>query len=115
MRAQCAQLARERILRVDENRFLFSRDEAIFGSLHSVIYSLDSRLKRQDYFINYGKYEVITASRVKALQPMDLHPLQLAKDPDFYWPIVHHFGCVYSALKDILEEKIVDSIYGNTR
>ena len=48
-----------------------------------------------------------------ALQPMDLHPLQLAKDPDIYWPIVHYYGSVYSALKEILDGKTVDSIYEN--
>jgi hypothetical protein len=44
---------------------------------------------------------------------MDLHPLQLAKDPSIYWPIVHYYGSVYSALKEILDGKTVDSIYEN--
>ena len=109
----CAQLARERILSVYENNFLFSEDESFTGSVYSVIYTLKSGLKKQDYFWNYGKYEVITAIRVMALQPMDLHPLQLAKDPDMYWPIVHYYGSVYSALKEILDGKTVDSIYEN--
>ena len=59
------------------------------------------------------KYEIITAIRVLALQPMDLHPWQLAKDPNIYWPIVLYYGSVYSALKEILDGKTVDSIYEN--
>ena len=110
---QCAQMARERILRVYENSFLFSKDESIKGLVYSVIFTLESGLKKQDYFWNYGKYEIITAIRVMALQPMDLHPLQLAKDPGIYWPIVHYYGSVYSALKEILDGKMVDSIYEN--
>ena len=51
-----------------------------------------------------------------ALQLMDLHPLQLAKDPNIYWPIVHYYGFVvfvYSALNEILDGKTVDSFYKN--
>ena len=70
-------------------------------------------MKKQDYFRNYAKYEIIPTVHVIALQPMDLHPLQLAKDPYIYWPIIHYYGSVYSALKDILDVKIVDSIYKN--
>ena len=70
-------------------------------------------MKKEDYFWSYGKNEVITAIRVIALQPMDLHPLQVAKDPNLYWPIIYYYGSVYSALKDILDVKIVDSIYKN--
>ena len=110
---QCAQLARERILSVYENSFLFSKDESISRIAYSVIFTLESGLKKQDYFRNYGKYEIITAVRVMALQPMDLHPLQLAKDPNVYWPIVHYYGSVYSALNEILDGKTVDSIYKN--
>ena len=44
---------------------------------------------------------------------MDLHPLQLAKDPNIYWPIINYFGSVYSALKELLDEEIVDCIYKN--
>ena len=100
---QCAQLARERILSVYENSFLFSEDESFTGSVYSVIFTLESGLKKQDYFWNYGKYEIITAIRVMALQPMDLHPLQLAKDQNTYWPIVHYYGSVSSVLKKILD------------
>ncbi|XP_023325202.1 uncharacterized protein LOC111698946 isoform X2 [Eurytemora carolleeae] len=110
---QCALLARERILSVYENSFLFSKDESISRIAYSVIFTLESGLKKQDYFRNYGKYEIITAVRVMALQPMDLHPLQLAKDPNVYWPIVHYYGSVYSALNEILDGKTVDSIYEN--
>ena len=109
----CAQLARERILSVYENSFLFSRDETNIGCFFSALFSQESGLKKQDYFMHYAKYEVITVIRVMALQPMDLHPLQLAKDPYIYWPIIHYYGSVYSALKDILDVKIVDSIYKN--
>jgi len=116
----CAQLARERILSVYENSFLFSKDESVPLKFYSVIFTLESGLKKQDYFRNYGKYEIITAIRVMALQPMDLyeiitairvmalqpmdlHPLQLAKDLTIYWPIVYYYGSVYSALKEILD------------
>ena len=109
----CAQQARERILSVYENSFLFSKDESFTRFAYSVIFTLESGLKKQDIFLNYGKYEIITAIRVMALQPMDLHPLQLAKAPDIYWPIVHYYGSVYSALKEILDDKTVDRIYEN--
>ena len=110
---QCAQLARERILSVYENSFLLSKDEIVIGEIYSAIFTLESGLKKLDNFRNYGKYEIIVAIRVMALQPMDLHPVQLAKDPDMYWPIVHYYGSVYSALKEILDGKMVDSIYEN--
>ena len=107
---QCAQLARERILSVYENSFLFSRDESNTSQFYIVIFTLESGERKQDYFWNYGKYELIAAIRVMALQPMDLHPPQLAKDPTTYWPIVHYYGSVYSALKEILDGKTVDRI-----
>ena len=62
---------------VYENSFLFSRDVSFSRVVYSVIFTLESGLKKRDYFWNYGKYEIITAIRVMALQPMDLHPLQL--------------------------------------
>ena len=111
--SQCAQLARDRILSVYKNSFLLSRDETIIRRSYSVIFTLESGLKRQENFWEFSKYEVITALHVMALQPMDLLPLQLAKVPDIYWPIIHYFGSVYSALKEILNVKMVDSIYKN--
>ena len=108
---ECAQLAQERILSVYKNSFLLSRDQSIIRRMYSVIFSLESGLKKQDYFWEFSKYEVIIAIRVLALQPMDLHPLQLAKTPDIYWPIIHYYGSVYSALKDILDVQIVIKIY----
>ena len=39
--------------------------------------------------------------------------LQFAKDPNIYWPIVHYYGSVYSALNEILDGKTVDSIFKN--
>ena len=96
---QCALLARERVLSVYENSFQLSRDELLVSRFYGVIFTLESGLKKQDYFWIHGKYEIITAIRVMALQPMDLHPLQLAKDPSIYWPIVPYYGSVYSALK----------------
>ncbi|XP_023325195.1 uncharacterized protein LOC111698940 isoform X2 [Eurytemora carolleeae] len=110
---QCAQLAQERILSVYENSFLFSKDECMRTKFYSIIFTLESGLKKQDHFWIYGKYEIITAIRVMALQPMDLHPLQLAKDLTIYWPIVYYYGSVYSALKEILDGKTVDRIYEN--
>ena len=110
---QCAQLARERVLSVYENSFLLSRDTLFINEYYSVIFSLESGLKKQDYFPIYGKFEITIAIRVMALQPMDLHPLQLAKSPDIYWPVIHYYGSVYSALMDILDVNIVDSIYKN--
>ena len=109
----CAIAAKKRILSVYENSFLFSSDEFFSCLFYSAIFNLGSGLKKQDYFRNYGKYEIITVIRFMALQPMDLHPLQLAKDPNLYWPIVHYYGSVYSAFKEILDEKTVDSIYEN--
>ena len=111
--SDCLHLAQSRILSVYENSFLFSKDESFTGLFYSVIFILESGLKKQDYFVNYGKYEIITAIRVMALQPMDLHPLQLAKDPNIYWPIIFYYGSVYSALKDLLDEDIAYSIYKN--
>ena len=63
--------------------------------------------------MNYAKYDVITAIRVMALQLMDLYPLQLAKEPNIYWARVHYYGSVYTALKELLDAKAVDSIYKN--
>ena len=80
-----------------------SRDASVSGIVYSVIFTLESGLTKQDYFQNYGKYEILTLIRVMALQPMDLHPLQLAKDQNTYWPIVHYYGSVYSVLKKILD------------
>ena len=108
---KCHELARERILSVHGNSFLLSKDEVINAKFYSGIFTLMSGIQKQDRFFSYGKYEIITLIRVISLQPMDLHPLQLAKDPDIYWPIIYYYGSVYSALKEILDEKTVDRIY----
>ena len=110
---KCDQLAIERISSVYENTYHVSKEESIIGSYYSVIFPQQTDLKKHDNFNNYGKFEIITAIRVLALQPMDLHPLQLAKDPNIYWNIVHYYGSVYSALKEILEPKTVKSIFEN--
>ena len=47
---ECAQLARERILSVYENSFLFSKDESFTDMSYSVIFILESGLKKQDYW-----------------------------------------------------------------
>ena len=108
---ECNYLAKQRIFSVYRKDYMMSRDETLVYELYGVIYSLESGLKRQDNFRNYSKHEVIFTIRFLALEPMDLHPLQLAKDPNIYWPIVHYYGSVYSALLEILGKQTVDLIY----
>ena len=107
----CEHFTKQRILSVYRKEYIMSRDETLAQLFYSVIFTLESGLKWQDNFRNYSKHEVIFTIRVLALEPMDLHPLQLAKDPNIYWPIVHYYGSVYSALLEILEKKTVDLIY----
>jgi len=109
--SECNYLAKQRIFSVYRKDYMMSRDETLVRALYGVIYSLESGWKRQDNFRNYSKHEVIFTIRFLALEPMDLHPLQLAKDPNIYWPIVHYYGSVYSALLEILGKQTVDLIY----
>ena len=111
--SKCSILAVRRVHSVQRNGFQFSRDESFTGAYYSVIFSMEGGEDHLDYFQNYGIFEIKAAIRVIALQPMDLHPLQLAKDPNIYWPIIYYYGSVYSALKELLDEEIVDSIYKN--
>ena len=108
---ECEHITKQRLLSVYRKEYIMSRDETLAQLFYSVIFTLESGLKWQDNFRNYSKHEVIFTIRLLALEPMDLHPLQLAKDPNIYWPIVHYYGSVYSALLEILGKQTVDLIY----
>ncbi len=107
----CDPSASVRIMCVYKNLFQISRDETYTNAFYSVIYHPEDLKTQHDFFMNLCKQEVIIAIRVMALRPMDLHPMHVARDPNIYWPIIHYYGSVYAALKEILDEKTANEIY----
>lgn len=108
----CSVMGMARPLSVVRNSYVFSKYESISNGFYSVVYDSGGfGLNQLEFFMNFSKYEIITAIRVMALQPSMLHPRMITADPDLYWPMVFYFGSIYSALKEVLDDETFNSVY----
>ena len=116
--SECKLLARVRVDAVYNNTYWISIDE-IHNGFHSVMFPMltgnpDQLMYKmhEETFIQLPKCDIVFALKHLADNPADLHITQIAKNPIFYWPVIHHFGSVYRALLIAVGEKIKNAVFG---
>jgi len=112
---QCGKEANFRIQSVYMNSYFLSKTETVYGSHYSVIYLADNGVMKEELFRNYSKCEIKFVLNAMKQRPHDIHVLKIAKNPDFYWPVIIYFGSVYSALKETAGECVAEEVYSSRR
>lgn len=97
---RCIQLAEERLLAVSHGRVAVSLHEELLARGRSAIWRDAKGNLQSDTFKTYSRGEAEqTLAALVACEPRLAHPLFVAQDPNFFWPLIVYHGTVRAALE----------------
>jgi hypothetical protein len=102
----CITDARERLEVVSRGSVALSLHEPLENRGHTAIFRLSDGTVKSESFKDYGRGEVecglaalVAAQVADCFDPLIVHPLFVAQDPNMFWTLVFYHGCIRAALE----------------